>query len=324
MKLASLRDGTRDGTLVLVSPDGRRILPRPAGISTMQRALDRWDEVVPLLQAAWERLAADEEAGQPLQASALHSPLPRAYQWCEGSSYLTHMERMRAARGMSLPPEHTAEPIVYQAGADALLGPCDPLVLPDAGWGLDLEATPAVITGDVPRGTTADDAPGHIVLVTLANDVTYRNLMAREYAKSVGPYQAKPARAFAPFAVAPAALGPAWNGRLLCATLRSWVNGELLGAVESGEDNRFDFAVLIAYLARTRALAAGTIVGAGTVSNRDASRGFGCLGEKRAMETVAGGSPATPWLQHGDRVRIEAFDEYGESLFGAIDQLVVA
>lgn len=323
VRVASFRRGGRDGTLAVVTPDGERALAAPAGIPTLQAALDDWEASASALADAYERLLGDDALGEPVDADELHAPLPRAYQWCEGSTYLAHMERMRQARGMALPPEHTREPIVYQAGADRLLAPREPIVLPDESWGLDLEATLAVVTDDVPLGTTADEAPGHVAFVVLLNDVTYRNLIPGEFAKRVGPYQAKPTRPFAPFAVAPSSLGELWNGRALSATVKSWVNGDLLGAVASDSDNVFDFGVMIEFVARTRHLAAGTIIGTGTVSNRDPSRGFGCIGEKRAVELATTGEATTPWLGHGDTVRIEAFAPDGSSLFGAIEQTVV-
>jgi fumarylacetoacetate (FAA) hydrolase len=308
--------------LAVVTPSGDRALATPAGVATLQSALDDWPANRPALCAEYERLVGDESIGERVGPAEFLSPLPRAYQWCEGSTYLAHMERMRRARGMALPPEHTLEPIVYQAGADRLLAPLDPIPLPDPAWGLDLEATLAVITDDVPLGTTSDEAQAHVAFLVLTNDLTYRNLIAREYAKSVGPYQSKPARAFAPIAVTPAALGDLWNGRVLRATVKSWVNGALLGAVASDQDNVFDFAEMIAYAARTRELAAGTIIGTGTVSNRDLANGFGCLGEKRAVEIAATGVPQTPWLTYGDTVRIEVFGPDAASLFGAIEQTV--
>jgi len=233
------------------------------------------------------------------------------------------MERIRAARKMALPPDHDKEPIVYQSGSDRFLAPTDDILLPDPAWGLDLEATVCVVTGDVPRGIGPDDVPAFIRLVLLANDLTYRAIMPLEYAKSVGPYRAKPARAYAPVARDVASLGAAWDGRLLHATIRSTVRGETIGELRSEADCAFDFGALIAYLASTRVLAAGSIVGSGTVSNRDESRGFGCLAELRAVETLRLGEPRTPLLGAGDTVRIEALGDTGESLFGALDQTVV-
>jgi fumarylacetoacetate (FAA) hydrolase len=234
------------------------------------------------------------------------------------------MERMRASRGASLPPDHGAEPAVFNSGSDRFLAPREPIPLADEADGLDLEATIAVITDDVPLGTTADAAEAHIKLVVLANDLTLRNLLPKEWAKGVGFFQCKPARSFAPFAVPREALGAAWAGGILHATVECRVNGERLGALDSGRDCAFAFPALIAHMARTRSLAAGTIIGSGTVANRDRASGFGAIGEKRAVEIVQGGEAVTPWLRRGDRVEIEAFAANGRSLFGAIDQLVSA
>lgn len=324
MRLASLRAGGRDGALAVVATDGRTAIARPGGIPTLRAALEDWESAWPMLQQAAaliEQGTADEAIA--VGADDLASPLPRAFQWCDGSTYLTHMQRIRAARGMPLPPGHDTEPIVYQSGSDAFLAPTEPVPLPDPGWGLDLEATVAVVTGDVPRGTRAADVPGLIRLVLLANDLTYRNLMPIEYAKSVGPYQAKPARPFAPFARPVDELGGLWDGRLLHATVRCDVRGETIGSLDTATDCAFDFAELIAHLARTRALAAGTIVGSGTISNRDETRGVGCLAELRALEQLRDGAPSTPLLAIGDSVRLEAFGPSGESLFGAIHHTIV-
>jgi fumarylacetoacetate (FAA) hydrolase len=324
MRLATLKAGGRDGTLAVVAGDGITALPAPAGIPTLQAALDDWDVALPRLNDALPECIPGGPATVSVAAEELHSPLPRAYQWCDGSTYLSHMERIRMARGMALPPSHDTEPIVYQSGSDRFLAPTEPIPLPEESWGLDLEATVAVVTGDVPRGTTVADAPYFVRLLMLTNDLTYRAIMPLEYAKSVGPYLAKPARAYAPFARAVEGLGPTWDGRLLHATVRCTVRGTLLGELRSDEDCAFDFATLISYLTRTRSLAAGTIVGSGTISNRDESRGFGCLAELRAVEMLRDGEARTPLLSAGDTVKIEAFDEAGESLFGALDQRVVA
>lgn len=323
MHVATLRRGGRDGTLAVVVPAGDRAAVEPGGIATFQAALDDWATAAPLLKKSYERLVEDEEFGEPVTWADLQSPLPRAYEWCEASSYLPHMERMRASRGMALPPEHAREPILYQAGASTTLAPLDPIPLPDPEWGLDLEATLAVITDDVPIGTTPDEAADHVLFVVLTNDVTYRNLLAGELRKAIGPYQAKPARAYAPLALSPRALGGLWDGRILRATVQAWVNDALLGALPSERDFAFDFGDILAYATRTRELKAGSIVGIGTIASRDASNGFGCLGEKRAVEALEGGAPQTPWLTYGDVVRIEAFDPDGRSLFGAIRQEIL-
>jgi fumarylacetoacetate (FAA) hydrolase len=317
VRLATLKRGGRDGTLALVSPDGATALVEPAGLRTLQQALDDWTE-------AEGRLREASGEPVPLDVSELHSPLPRAYQWCDGSAFIAHMERIRASRGMALPPRHDEDPIAYQSGSDRFLAPADPMPLLDEEWGLDLEATVAVVTDDVPVGTSAANASAHVKLLMLTNDWTFRNLLPAEYAKGVGIYQSKPARAYAPFALTPDELGDLWDGRLLHATVRVQVNGEPLGELRSDEDCAFDFPTLIEYLTRTRALAAGTIIGSGTISNRAPGRGFGCLAEKRAVEILEQSETSTELLKVGDRVRVEAFDEQRRSLFGALDQEIVA
>jgi len=324
MRLGSLPGPGRDGTLVVIAADSRRAVRTPAGIPTLQAALDDWGAAEPQLNAVAKQLADEPDSGEAIDLDGLHSPLPRAYQWADASTYLTHMERIRAARGMALPPGHDREPILYQSGSDAFLTPRQDIELWDESWGLDLEATVAVVTDDVPRGTPAGAAASHIKLVMLTNDLTFRNLMPAEYAKGVGPYRAKPERAYAPVAVTTDGLGEDWSGTLLHATVRSWVNGELLGSVDCGRDCAFDFSELIAYMTMTRSLAAGTIIGSGTVSNRDETAGFGCLAEKRAVETTRSGEAITPLLRDGDIVRIEAFDAASTSLFGALEQRVTA
>jgi fumarylacetoacetate (FAA) hydrolase len=324
VRVASLKAGGRDGTLALVSASGDRVLPEPGGIRTFQALLDDWAACEPILSAESARLEDDPRAGRPVEPTEFHSPLPRAYQWCEGSTYLPHIERTRRARGLDVPPELVQEPAVYQSGAARLLGPLDPIPLPDEAWGLDLEATVACITGDVPVGTTAKDASAHVLFLVLTNDLTYRNLLPAEVAKGLGPHLSKPTRAYAPLAVSATSLGDLWDGGLLRATVKSWVNGELLGAVDSASDTIFDFPAMIEYLARTRELPAGTIVGTGAVSNEELRNGFACLAEKRAIELLTQGEAVTPWLVDGDTVRIEAFDSDGRSLFGAVDQAVVA
>jgi fumarylacetoacetate (FAA) hydrolase len=323
MHVGTLRSGGRNGTLAVVTPAGDRALVKPGGIPTLQAAVDEWQSAAPVLEGCYKQLVADEKIGQAVGWDDFHSPLPAAYEWSEASAYLGHMERIRRARGIALPPDYRSEPIVYQAGAGRLRAPLDPIPLPDPGWCLDLEATVAVITDDVPIGTGADAAADHILFVVLTNDLTYRALMGRELAKSIGPYQAKPARAFAPMAVSADELGDRWDGRILHATVKCWVNGEPLGVLPADRDYDFDFGDVLAYLTRTRELRAGSIVGLGTVSSRDASNGFGCLAEKRAEETVTAGQPSTPWLSYGDTVRIEAFDRSGASVFGPIHEQVV-
>ncbi|HJQ45704.1 MAG TPA: fumarylacetoacetate hydrolase family protein [Amycolatopsis sp.] len=321
--MATLRQGGPDGTLAVVTPEGDRALVGPGGIATFQEALDDWRCAGPVLEMCYERLVADSASGEPVTWRDLASPLPRAFEWCEASSYLPHLERMRAARAMTLPPEHTREPIAYQAGASTTLTPLQDIPLPDPAWGLDLEATLAVITDHVPIGTSAGEAADRVLFLVLTNDLTYRNLIAGEFRKAVGPYQAKPAKAYAPLAVSTRSLAGLWDGRILRSMVKAWVNGVPLGALPSHCDYAFDFGDILAFLTRTRALAPGSIVGLGTVASRDAANGFGCIGEKRAAEAAEHGAPHTPWLNYGDVVRIEAFGPDGRSLFGAINQTVI-
>lgn len=317
--LGTLPAAGRDGRLVVVSDDRERHLPGP--VETLQRAIESWEELAPGLRELDAELAAG--GGEPLPTERLLAPFPRAVQYCEGSTYLSHMERCRAARGAALPPGHGEEPAVLQGGSDRFLGPAEPIGLADPAWGLDLEATVAVVVDDVPRGVTEAEAAGHVKLLMLTNDLTLRNVLPLEFAKGIGFFQAKPLRPFAPFAVSVDSLGDHWRDGLLHATVKSWVRGRQLGAVLSGVDCYFNFPRLIAHAALTRPLAAGTVIGSGTISNHDDRNGFGCLAEQRAVETMAG-EALTPYLQPGDSVKVEAFTEDGASLFGAMDALVVA
>jgi fumarylacetoacetate (FAA) hydrolase len=324
MRLASLKTGGRDGTLVLVSEqDPQSVVVTPAGFATLREAVEEWPSASVTLRELSERFGNDGAVLRRVAADEFHAPLPRAFQWADASTYHAHMERLRAARGMPLPPDHETDPIVYQSGSDRFLAPLEPIELRDEAWGLDLEATVAVVVDDVPQGVGADDARHHIILVLLANDLTHRHLLGAEYAKGVGFYQAKPLRSFAPFAMTPDALGDAWDGGGLRATVECRVNGELLGSLDAAADRAFDFGEIVAHMARTRSLSAGTVIGSGTVANRDPARGFGCLAEKRAVELSEHGEATTRFLRPGDRVHVEAFGADGRSLFGAIDQLVI-
>jgi fumarylacetoacetate (FAA) hydrolase len=326
MKLATLKAGGRDGSLVVVSRDLARCQPVPAIARTLQAALDDWDETAPRLAEVYTALndGAQQAArhAEVFDAHRCHSPLPRAYQWADGSAYVNHVELVRKARGAELPPEFWHDPLVYQGGSDSFVGPTDAIVAADEAWGIDFEAEVAAITGDVPIGASPAGARGAIRLLMLANDVSLRNLIPGELAKGFGFYQSKPATAFSPVAVTPDELVPAWDGGRLHLPLVVHLNGELFGRPNAGVDMTFDFPQLIAHLARTRELEAGTIVGSGTVSNTDRSTGSGCLAEKRCLETIATGAPQTPYLRFGDRVTIEMFDAAGDSIFGAIDQRV--
>jgi fumarylacetoacetate (FAA) hydrolase len=321
MKLASLKEG-RDGRLVVVSRDLSRYLEPPGGL-TLQRALDRWTVIEPMLRSMAEQLETDG-GGQPFSPQDCMAPLPRAYQWVDGSAYVNHVELVRRARGAELPPSFWTDPLVYQGGSDDFLGATDDAVIPAEEFGIDLEAEVAVITGDVPMGVSPQDVVdrGAIRLVMLVNDWSLRNLVPQELAKGFGFYQSKPATAFSPVAVTPDELGDAWDGTKLRGAIASYVNGVCLGTPDAGVDMTFDFPTLIAHCAKTRRLSAGTVVGSGTVSNRDRSRGCACLAELRMLETLEQGGPVTPFLQFGDRVRIEMLNPEGRSIFGAIDQRV--
>ncbi|WP_333840927.1 fumarylacetoacetate hydrolase family protein [Pelomicrobium sp.] len=323
MKLGSLKSGGRDGILVVVSHDLRTAVAVPEIASTLQAALDDWEACRPALASVYQLL---NEGCMPgafgLDPQALGPPLPRAYQWLDASAYLSHVARVRRARGANLPPHATTDPLMYQGGSDGFLGPYDPIVAESQDWGIDFEAEVAVITDDVPMGVDPAEAGGHIVLLILVNDVSLRHLIPPELAKGFGFLHGKPASALSPVAVTPDELGAAWDGSRVHLPLRVQVNGVFFGAPEAGQDMTFDFPALIAHAARTRHLGAGTLIGSGTVSNADASRGFCCIAEKRAQELIETGAAATPYLRFGDRVRIEMLDAEGRSIFGAIDQEV--
>ncbi len=323
MKLASLKAGGRDGTLVVVDRILERAVAVPDVAGTLQAAVDDWPRVAPRLETVYARLnQGGFSRAFDFQSAGLAAPLPRAYQWVDGSAYLHHMELVRKARGATLPEDHWKDPVLYQGGSDGFLGPVDPIRLADDSWGLDFEAELAVITGDVPQGTPAGGAGKHILLLMLVNDVSLRNLIPGELAMGFGFYQSKPASAFSPVAVTPDELVDAWDGGKVSLPLLSHLNGRLFGCPEAGEDLTFDFPALIAHASRTRGLSAGTIVGLGTVSNRDRQRGASCIAEKRAQEMIDQGRPETPYLRPGDRVRIEMTDAGGHTIFGAIEQRV--
>src|SRR6186713_2100204 len=323
MKLATLRNGSRDGQLVVVSRDLTRALPVQRIAATLQEALDNWPRCSPLLQEAAQTLEQGSVAATTFLAERTLAPLPRAYQWVDGSAYVNHVELVRKARGAEMPASFWTDPLVYQGGSDDLLGPRDDAHFGDEAWGIDFEAEVAVITDDVPMATDAAHAADHIKLITLVNDWSLRNLIPGELAKGFGFYQSKPATAFAPVAVTPDELGEAWHDSRVHLPLSSRINGRVFGQPEAGVDMTFSFAQLIAHVTRTRRLCAGAIIGSGTVSNYDRSRGSSCLAEKRTLEQLQSGSPRTPFLQFGDRVSIEMLDAAGNSIFGALDNQVV-
>jgi len=323
MKLATLKDGSRDGQLIVVSRDLRTASIADAIAPTLQRALDDWPFYAPQLAERYDALnqgrARNTFAFEPKDCMA---PLPRAYQWADASAYVNHVELVRRARGAEMPPEFWTDPLMYQGGSDDLLGPCDDIVCPSESFGIDFEAEVAVVTGDVPMGTAPDAALRAVRLVMLANDVSLRNLIPPELAKGFGFFQSKPATSFSPVAVTPDELGQHWReGRLHLPMIVHW-NGKKVGQPDAGTDMVFHFGQLIAHATKTRNLRAGAIVGSGTVSNKDAQRGYCCIAEKRCLETIADGAPVTEFMRYGDTVRIEMFDEPGRSIFGAIEQSV--
>ena len=323
MKLASLRHG-RDGRLAIVSRDLKTMLPVDGLIPTLQMALDSWAVAAPKLREASDALNAGKAGGAlAYDADKLASPLPRAYQWCDGSAYLNHVELVRKARGAVMPPEFLNDPLMYQGGSDDFLPPTADIPVADEAYGIDLEGEVAAITDDVPMGVSAQAAAGHIKLLMLVNDVSLRNLIPAELAKGFGFFHAKPSSAFSPVAITPDELGDAWQDCKIKLPLHSHINGKWFGSPNAGDDMQFSLAQLVAHAAKTRNLRAGAIVGSGTVSNFDATRGFSCLAEIRMIETIADGKPKTGFLKFGDRVRIEMKDAQGNSIFGAIDQKVV-
>jgi fumarylacetoacetate (FAA) hydrolase len=324
MKLATLKDGTRDGTLLVVSKDLKRALKADHIAPTLQAALDDWDYLMPLLSALSEELELKRtDRAFDLDVRQLMAPLPRAHQFADGSAYLIHAELIRRSRKQELPPDAKREPLMYQGCSDPLLGPCDDIEVSDEAHGIDLEMELGVITGDVPMGVDKDKAGDAIRLLVLLNDVSLRALVPADLGKGFGFFHSKPPSSFAPVAVTPDELGDAWDGRRAHGPVRAWVNGELLGEPDAGTDMQFDFPRLIAHAAKTRPLGAGAIVGSGTVSNRDRKKGAGCLFERRAEEILKGGEAKTPFLKFGDRVRIEMLGPDGKSVFGAIDQGIV-
>jgi len=323
MKLATLRDGSRDGQLAVVSRDLATAHFASGIAGRLQQVLDDWAFVAPQLNDLYQTLnegrARHAFAFEPAQCMA---PLPRAYQWADGSAYVNHVELVRKARKAEMPASFWTDPLMYQGGSDDLLGPREDIVCASEDWGIDFEAEVAVVTDDVPIGAGPDEAADHIRLLMLVNDVSLRNLIPAELAKGFGFFQSKPATAFSPVAVTPDELGTAWTGRKVTLPLIVHWNGRAVGRALAGDDMVFDFPQLIAHLCKTRHARAGSIVGSGTVSNKDVSRGYSCIAEQRALEMIAGGEPQTPFMKYGDTVRIEMFDATGASIFGAIDQKV--
>jgi fumarylacetoacetate (FAA) hydrolase len=324
MKLATYNDGTRDGQLVVVSQDLQTAHLAQGICPTLQKALDDWSFFAPQLQDLYQTLNAGKGARHEFvfEPQKCLAPLPRAYQWADGSAYVNHVELVRRARGADMPASFWTDPLMYQGASDDLLAPHAPILCPDEAYGIDFEAEVAVITDDVPMSTSAEQAEAHIKLLLLVNDVSLRHLIPDELAKGFGFFQSKPASAFSPVAVTPDELGSAWDGRKLHLPLRVFWNGQLVGQANAGVDMVFDFAQLIAHVCKTRRMGAGSIIGSGTVSNQDPGAGYSCIAELRAREMIEHGQARTAYMRHGDRVRIEMLDAQQHSIFGAIDQVV--
>jgi len=335
MKLATLKSGGRDGTLVVVNRD-LSLYQRASGIAvTLQQALDNWSRCEPRLRQIYDSLNdRTSNHALPFDPGACHSPLPRAYQWADGSAYLNHVELVRKARGAELPAESHQDPLMYQGGSDSFIGPCDPVVVASEAWGIDFEAEVSVVTGDVPMGAGPTECANSIRLLMLVNDVSLRELIPAELAKGFGFFQSKPASAFSPVAVTPDELGDAWSDSKVHLPLRVELNGKPFGRPDAGVDMSFDFGQLIAHAATTRELEAGSIIGSGTVSNKQGGLwgssienggvGYCCLAEVRMYETIEQGKPATPFMSYGDKVRIEMLDKAGDSIFGTIENEITA
>jgi fumarylacetoacetate (FAA) hydrolase len=334
MKLATLNDGSRDGQLVVVSRDLTRYTDASFLVPTLQAALDNWSRVAPHLVAMAESIETGAVPALRFHEHDAHSPLPRAYQWADGSAYVNHVELVRKARGAVLPESFWTEPLIYQGGSDAFLGPRDPITVADEAWGIDFEGEVAVVVDDVAKGASVEEASEAIRLLMLVNDVSLRGLIPAELEKGFGFFQSKPSSAFSPVAVTPDELGEAWDGGRLHLPLCVDLNGKPFGRANAGVDMTFDFPQLIAHAAKTRPLEAGTIIGSGTVSNMQnggpgkpvpsGGVGYSCIAEQRMVETIEGGAARTPFMRFGDTVRIEMKDKAGHSIFGAIEQIVQA
>ncbi len=323
MKLGSLKEGGRDGTLIVVSRDLKQAVKATDVAATLQAALDDWSNVAPRLNALSDELNHGNAAGAfALDMTALASPLPRAYEFVDGSAYLPHVERVRRARGAEVPESFYTDPLMYQATSAGFLGPRDPVLVPSEDYGIDLEAEVVVVTDDVPMAVTPAQAAERIQLIGLINDVSLRGLIPGELAKGFGFLQSKPRSALSPVLVTPDELADAWRDDKLHLPMRTWLNGQWFGEAECGVDMQFNFAQLVAHAAKTRPLTAGTIVGSGTIANEDTSKGASCLAEQRTVETLRDGKPTTPFLKFGDSLRIDVTDSHGASIFGAIEQLI--
>mgnify|MGYP001240520559 CR=1 FL=1 len=321
MKLATLKNGARDGQLIVVSKDNKRYFE--AKCPTLQTALDNWDSESPKLNDIFSKLNADSKSGKPVDETKLHSPLPRAYEWIDGSAYINHVVLVRKARGAEPPETLKTDPLVYQGGSGVLLDPRQDIPLANAAWGLDFESEVAVVLGDTPQGTKAKDAHKYVRLVMIVNDVSLRELVPAELAKGFGFFTSKPASAFSPFALTPDELGEAWKDGRVHLPLITHYNGKKFGDPDAGPEMHFSFYDLIEHICKPRSYTAGTILGSGTVSNEDRKRGSSCLAEKRMIEKIDNGKITTPYMQVGETIEIEMFDKKGQSLFGKISQKVI-
>ena len=323
MKLASLKEGGRDGTLIVVNRDLTQAVRATGIAATLQAALEDWSNTAPRLNALFEQLQAGKAVDSfALDVDKLASPLPRAYEFVDGSAYLPHVERVRRARGAEVPQSFYTDPLMYQATSASFLAPRDPILATSEDWGIDLEAEVIVVTDDVAMGVSPAKAAEHIQLIGLVNDVSLRGLIPGELAKGFGFLQSKPRSALSPVFVTPDELGDVWRDSKLHLPMRTWINEQWFGEAEAGVDMQFNFAELVAHVAKSRSLAAGTLIGSGTIANEDTGKGASCLAEQRTVETLRDGKPATPFLKFGDRVRIEMTDAAGNSVFGAIEQIV--
>ncbi|MBB1270649.1 fumarylacetoacetate hydrolase family protein [Shewanella sp. SR44-3] len=324
MKLASYNNGRRDGQLMLVSRDLTQAVAVPAIAHTMQQLLDAWALLKPQLQELYEALNDGQmDNAVAFDQSKCLSPLPRAYQWADGSAYVNHVELVRKARGAEMPATFWTDPLVYQGGSDSFIAPTADIEMASEDWGIDFESEIAIVTDDVPMGVNADNARDHIKLLMLVNDVSLRNLIPGELAKGFGFFQSKPSSSFSPVAITPDELGDKWQDSKVHLPLVTHLNNELFGRPNAGVDMTFNFSQLVAHVAKSRPLGAGAIIGSGTISNYDRSAGSSCLAEKRMLEIIQDGKASTPFMHFGDKVRIEMFDDNNVSIFGAIDQKVV-
>jgi len=323
MKLATLKNASRDGELVVVNKALTAYVSAKPIAPNLQWVIENWEKCAPLLQNKYEELNSNFKDGYPLNIDELNSPLPRAYQWLDGSAYLSHVERVRKARGAEMPPSFLTDPLMYQGGSDFFLGPRDNIVVSDESFGIDFESEVAIITDDTPMGTNSEKASSHIKLLMLVNDVSLRNLIPNELAKGFGFLHGKPPTTFSPVAITPDELGKHWIDDKVHLPLLTHYNKSLFGSPNTGVDMQFSFAELIAHAAKTRPLMAGTIIGSGTISNKDLSTGCSCFAEKRVLEIIENGEAKTPFMHYGDTVKIEMLDEQGKSIFGAIEQEVI-